>query len=222
MDIAVFGGTGDIGEGLVLRWALDTDHDVIVGSRDPEKARASVAEYERALAEQGIDAALTGFENGMAAERADVVVLAVPPYHVSDVVETVADRFQDDAILVTPAVGMKSDEEGLHYHRPGAGSVTAVAAESAPDDVPVVGAFHTLAAGKLANLEHTLDLDTLVVGDDEAAKETVTMLAESIDGLRAFDAGPLANAAEVESLTPLLINLARYNADLADVGIRFQ
>jgi len=222
MDIAVLGGTGAIGEGLVLRWAADTDHDVLVGSRDPEKARSSVAEYEETLAEHGVDVSLNGFENGMAAERADVVVLAVPPYHVSDVVEGIADRVSEDAILVSPAVGMQSDEDGLHYHRPGAGSVTAVAADAAPDGVSVVGAFHNLAADKLADLDRSLGLNTVVVGDDGDAKETVSMLAEEIDGLRAFDAGPLANAPEVESLTPLLINLARYNAGLADVGIRFE
>jgi hypothetical protein len=222
MDIAVLGGTGDIGEGLVLRWAADTDHDIHVGSRDPEKARSRVEAYEETLTAQGHEAKLTGFANGMAAERADVVVLAVPPYHVSDVVESVGDRLQSDAILVSPAVGMKSDEDGLHYHRPGAGSVTAVAADAAPDEIPVVGAFHNLSANKLADLAVTLDFDTLVVGDDADAKSTVTMLAESIHGLTAYDAGPLANAAEVESLTPLLINLARYNGELADVGVCFR
>ncbi|PSP26726.1 NADPH-dependent F420 reductase, partial [Halobacteriales archaeon QH_2_65_14] len=40
--------------------------------------------------------------------------------------------------------------------------------------------------------------------------------------LRALPAGPAANAPEVESLTPLLINLARYNDDMHDVGIRFE
>jgi hypothetical protein len=97
-----------------------------------------------------------------------------------------------------------------------------VATEAAPDSVPVVGAFHNLSANKLSDLDATLEFDTLVVGDDEDAKATVTMLAESIEGLTAYDAGPLANAAEVESLTPLLINLARYNGELSDVGVSFR
>ena len=157
----------------------------------------------------------------MAADRADIVVLAVPPYHVSDTVEAVADRLDDETILVSPAVGMKGDENGMHYHRPGAGSVTAVAAEAAPENVPVVGAFHNLAADRLANLDIDLDLDTLVVGDDGDAKGTVTMLAESIDGIRVLDAGPIANAAEVESITPLVINIAKHNEGMHDVGVRF-
>jgi NADPH-dependent F420 reductase len=221
MRIALLGGTGDIGQGLALRWAYDTSHEILIGSRDPEKARTKAEEYETELDSRGVDADVKGFVNGMAADRADVVVASVPPYHVSDTVEDVADRLDDDAILVTPAVGMKSDEDGMHYHRPGAGSVTAVAAAAAPDAVSIVGAFHNLAADRLANLDVELDVDTLVVGDDDGAKETVTMLAEQIEGLRALDAGPIANAAEVESVTPLLINIARHNEGMYDVGTKF-
>ncbi len=221
MRIALLGGTGDIGQGLALRWAYDTNHEILIGSRDPEKARTKADEYETELDSRGLEKTIKGFENSMAADRADIVVLAVPPYHVSDTVEAVADRLDDETILVSPAVGMKGDENGMHYHRPGAGSVTAVAAEAAPENVPVVGAFHNLAADRLANLDIELDLDTLVVGDDGDAKGTVTMLAESIDGIRVLDAGPTANAAEVESITPLVINIAKHNEGMHDVGVRF-
>ncbi|ESS06740.1 MAG: NADPH-dependent F420 reductase, partial [uncultured archaeon A07HB70] len=156
-----------------------------------------------------------------AAGGADVVVLAVPPYHVSDTVESVADEVDEEAILVSPATGMKRDEDGFHYHRPGAGSVTRVAANAAPDGVPVVGCFHNLAAGRLADLDTDLGVDTLVLADDDDARETVIALAESVDGLRALDAGPIANAAEVESLTPLLINVGMSNEGLHDPGVRF-
>ena len=221
MRIALCGGTGDIGEGLALRWARDTDHDLLVGSRDPEKARAAVERYEEELDAHGITSSITGFANGMAADRADVVLACVPAYHLVDTIEAVADRL-DDTILVSPAVGMQREEGGFQYNRPSAGSVTALAASAAPEDVPVVGAFHSLAAGRLADLGTEIDADTLVVGDSEEAKTTVADLAEGIDGLRALDAGPIANAAPVESLTPLLINLAQYNYELSDVGVRFE
>ena len=221
MRIALCGGTGDIGEGLALRWARDTDHDLLVGSRDPEKARAAVERYEEELDARGITSSIAGFANGMAADRADVVLACVPAYHLVDTIEAVADRL-DDTILVSPAVGMQREEGGFQYNRPSAGSVTALAASAAPEDVPVVGAFHSLAAGRLADLGTEIDADTLVVGDNEEAKTTVADLAEGIDGLRALDAGPIANAAPVESLTPLLINLAQYNYELSDVGVRFE
>lgn len=221
MRIALLGGTGDIGEGLALRFARDTDHEILIGSRDPEKARGAVAEYEDELADRGAEADVKGFANEMAADRADIVVLSVPPYYAGDTVEGVADSLDSDTVLVTPAVGMQGDEDGLHYHPPSAGSVTELVAQRAPDEVPVVGAFHNLAADALANLDNELDLDTLIVADDEAAGDTVRTLANEISGLRALEAGPLANAAEVESVTPLVINIAKYNQDMHDVGVKW-
>jgi NADPH-dependent F420 reductase len=221
MRIALLGGTGDIGEALALRWAFHSNHEVIVGSRDPERARSKAEAYETELASLGREVSINGFENAMAADRADVVVASVPAYHLVDTVEAVADRL-GDAVLVTPAVGMQRDEAGFHYNRPGAGSVAALAAEAAPPDVPVVGAFHNLAADRLATLDVEVDWDTLVFGDDEDAKITVMQLAEEIEGLRALDAGGLANAAEVEALTPLLINVAQHNDGMHDLGVKFQ
>jgi len=220
MDIALLGGTGDIGEGLALRWAYDTGHEVIVGSRDAERAEGKAEEYATELDSRGVESSLAGYENGEAAARADVVVCAVPAYHLTDTIEAVADDLDDGDVLVSPAVGMKRDEDGMHYNKPGAGSVTALAAGAAPDGVSVVGAFHNLAANRLANLDADLDVDTLVVGDDDAV-DTVSALADDIEGLRPVSAGGIANAAEVEALTPLLINIAMNNDGLHDVGVKF-
>lgn len=222
MRIALLGGTGDIGQGLALRWGYDTSHEVLVGSRDPEKARTKAEEYETELDSRGVETTIKGFENAMAADRADVVVLAVPAYHLVDTVEAIADRLDDETILVSPAVGMKRDEAGFHYNRPGAGSVAALAADAAPDDVPLVGAFHNLPADGLANLDKTIEWDTLVFGEDDDAKGIVTDLADEIEGLRPLDVGGLANAPEVEAITPLLINVAMENDGLHDLGVRFQ
>ncbi len=220
MQIALLGGTGDIGEGLALRLARDTDHDVVIGSRKPEKANAKADEYETELADRGADVSIEGLENAAAAADADIVVAAVPAYHLSDTIEAVAEEL-DDSILVSPAVGMKRDEDGLHYNPPGIGSVTELAAETAPDGVPVVGAFHNLAAGRLADLDAEIDWDVPVIGDDEQATETVSEVIEEIEGLRALSVGGLANAAEVESVTPLLINLAANNDGMHDLGVKF-
>lgn len=222
MQIALLGGTGDVGEGLALRLASDSSHDIVIGSREAQRARTKADEYETELASRGIDVSIEGLENADAAAAGDVVVASVPPYHLTDTIEAVADGLDAETILVSPAVGMKRDEAGMHYNRPGAGSVTKLAADAAPEAVPVIGAFHNLAAGRLANLDAELDVDTLVVGDDEDAKETVAMIAESIAGLRALDAGPLANAAEIEAVTPLLVNVAQYNDGLHDLGVRFE
>jgi len=221
MEIAILGGTGDIGQGLALRLAADTRHEITVGSRDAEKAETKADEYTTELESRGLDAAVAGAENEAAAAEATVVVLAVPPYHVGDTIEGIADALDPGDVLVTPATGMKRDDEGFHYHRPGAGSVTRIAADAAPDGVAVVGAFHNLAAARLANLDADLGIDTLVIADDEDAKATVTDIAEGIEGLRALDAGGIANAPEIEALTPLLINVAGNNDGLHDLGIQF-
>jgi NADPH-dependent F420 reductase len=218
MRIALLGGTGDIGQALALRWARDTDHEILIGSRDAGRARQKADEYETELDSVGVEREVKGFANEMAADRADVVVVAVPAYHVRDTVEPIADRIGDADALVSPAVGMDRDESGFHYKPPEVGSVTELVAEAAPEGVPVVGAFHNLSADRLANL----DVDTLVVADDEDAVETVATLADQIEGLRALSAGPAANAAEVESLTPLLINLAMENEGMHDVGVKFE
>jgi reduced coenzyme F420:NADP oxidoreductase (EC 1.6.99.-) len=97
-----------------------------------------------------------------------------------------------------------------------AGSVTAIVADAAPEGISVVGAFHNLAAGRLSDLDSDLGIDTLVIAEDSDAKATVSGLAEDITGLRALDAGGLANAAEIESMTPLLINVAMNNDGLHD------
>lgn len=221
MRIALLGGTGDIGRGLAFRLARDTDHELVVGSRDAAKADAQASAYTETLRDRGVDATIAGSSNELAVSGADVAILAIPPYHVGDTVEAIRDHLNSDTVLVSPAVGMQGDEDGLQYHPPGAGSVAKHVADAAPDDVPVVCAFTNLAADRLADLDDDGEQDTIVVGDDTEAKARVTTVVSELDGIRALDAGPLANASEVESLTPLLINLARYNDDLSDAGIRF-
>ena len=51
----------------------------------------------------------------------------------------------------------------------------------------------------------------IVCADDEEAKKTVMKLAEQLGDIRALDGGTLMEASLIESLTPLLINLAIKN-----------
>ena len=222
MRIAILGGTGDIGEGLALRWGYHADHELVIGSREASRAQTKADAYETELDSRGIDVFIEGRDNADAAASADAVVLAVPPYHVTDTVEAVASALSDVDVVISPAAGMKRDESGFHAHPPTAGSVTELVAGIVPEEISVVGAFHNLSAGRLADLDAELGIDTLLVGDDEGAKEIVGLLAEDIDGLRALDADGLANAAEVEALTPLLINVAQHNDGLHDLGVRFR
>ncbi len=219
MRIALLGGTGALGRGLALRLGRDTNHDVVIGSRDPERAREAVADYESTLQAAGADTSMTGFENGMAAERGDIVVLGVSPYHLSDLLETVVPRFRDETIVVTPAVGMKRADGGMTYAPPPQGSVAALVRERVPTEHPVVGAFHTLPADRLADLTASLDMHTLVFGDDDRAVKQIRSVADAIAGLETMVAGGLDQAAAVESLTPLLVTLGEVN-DNAGLGLK--
>jgi NADPH-dependent F420 reductase len=221
MQIALLGGTGDIGEGLALRLARDTEHTVVVGSREAERARDRTDEYESTLDGQGHDRTIEGTGNPAAAADADIVVCCVPAYYLVETIEAVSDRLEG-SVVVSPAVGMQREDGGLRYNPPGAGSVTALAVDAAPEGVPVVGAFHNLAAARLADLDATLGWDVPIVGDDAEAKRRVSTLVEDVEGLAPIDAGGIANAPEVESLTPLLINLAANNDGLHDLGVSFE
>lgn len=221
MHVAVLGGTGAIGEGLALRFAAATDHDIVVGSRDENRATSAAATYQDELAAHGESGTLRGATNVSAATGADVVVLAVPPYHVRSTLEAIAEALAEDATVVTPAVGMERTETGFAYDPPGVGSLTELVAQSAPDRVSVVGAYHTLPAARLADLDADLGMDVPLVAADERAKERIWALTEAVPGLRPLDAGTLANAALVEALTPLLLTLAEHNESLQDIGARF-
>ncbi|MFB6222129.1 MAG: NADPH-dependent F420 reductase [Haloarcula sp.] len=222
MEIALLGGTGDIGEGLALRWARDTDHSVVIGSRKVEKAETKASEYNSLLSELGHETDVSGYGNIEAAENADVVVVSVPPEYASGTVETVSSALDEGDILVSPAVQMARDADGFDYDRPESGSVAEEVANVAPDGVPVVGAFQNLAAGALSTLENEISADVIVTGDDPDARSVVADLAEEIHGIRAVHGGALSNTAVVESVTPLLINVAMSNEGMHDLGIQFQ
>ncbi|WP_049995861.1 NADPH-dependent F420 reductase [Halococcus sediminicola] len=222
MRIALLGGTGNIGEGLALRWAQDTDHEIVIGSRNAEKGMTRARDYRNRLSEHGVEADLSGTSNTGAAAGSRVVVTSVPPAYAADTIEAVRDDLADKAIVVSPAVGMVRDETGFHYDAPEAGSIAETVAAATPDGVPVVSAFQNLAAGALTDLSNELNLDVVISGDDAEARNVLKKLAEEINGLRALDAGALANSAEIESITPLLINLAMYNDGMHDLGIQFR
>src|SRR5262245_12627365 len=72
MRIGLIGGTGREGRGLAMRWAR-AGHEVAVGSRDPERARARAEELRAAG-----HGPIAGGSNEEAVQGADVVVLTVP------------------------------------------------------------------------------------------------------------------------------------------------
>jgi NADPH-dependent F420 reductase len=212
MTLAVLGGTGKEGEGLVLRWA-DSGYRVLIGSRDAAKAEAKAQALNDVLGEDVI----RGVSNVEAAAAADVVVLTVPYAGHAAVLEVIQDVVQGKIVvdvavpLLPPNVRTVYVPEGL------AASLEAQAFLG--DGVQVVAAFQNVGAAHLKDLKHPVNCDVLVCGDDEDAKADVQQLIEAIDGLRAIDAGPLANAVAVEALTPVLMYINR-RYRISGAGIR--
>jgi NADPH-dependent F420 reductase len=190
--IALVGGTGAFGQALAQRLAA-IGEEVLIGSRDPERARELATTY-----------GAVGAGNADVVTEADLVVLSVPG---SAAIETAKDLA--DAIGSTPVISVGSDlqftDAGVLPGRSGRSL-----AEELADVVsaPLAAGLQSLAAGHLAAPEPP-DEDVFVCGDDESAKGLVLELGARLVAGRAIDAGPLANARALEGMTAVILNVNR-------------
>ncbi|KLK87692.1 NADPH-dependent F420 reductase [Methanoculleus sediminis] len=215
MKIGIVGGTGDIGEGMALR--LSPKYDVIVGSREEVKAVATCETCRETLEVQGMECSLVGVTNQRAVDEADIVVLAIPFKHVAPTLNTMTGF--EDKIVVSPVNPIERTTH-FYYAPPPEGSAAMMIKGMLPESATVCAAFNNIAANKWKMLEEELDYSVAVCCDDDGAKQKVMEIVDNVPSLRAYDAGPLAAASIVESVTPLLLNIARFNK-LRDVGVKF-
>lgn len=199
MIISILGGTGDQGPGMAMRWAK-AGIDVIIGSRQQEKAQGVAAELNRELGQDLIQ----GMANPEAAAAADVVALTVPFSAHQATIESVKDHL-DGKIFIDVCVPLDPDNP-RKMKPPAAGSATEEAQALLGDAVKVVAAFQNVSASELRELDHDIACDVLICGNDRAARQTVMDLVQQM-GLHPVDAGLAYNANVVESLTALLIGL---------------
>ncbi len=202
--VAILGGTGAEGFGLALRWT-QAGVRVVIGSRDAAKAAAAAERVRRAVPQARVSGAL----NPQAAAQAEVVVLTVPLVAQVPTLKTVREHLRPGTIVVdtTIPLGMALGDRITHVLTLWAGSAAQQAAAHLPPHAVAVSAFHSLSAVALADLEHPVDCDVLVCGDDQAAKSVVHDLVRKIAGARAVDAGPLENSRLAEHAAALLIAL---------------
>jgi len=211
--IGVLGGTGAEGGGLALRWA-HAGHEVIVGSRSIGKATAGAEALNQLLPGGGN---IRGATNAETAQAADIVVLTVPPEAQAATAEGVREHLEGKLLIdvTVPLVPPRVDVVRLPN---GESAVLALQRKPGPG-VRVVSAFQNVSERHLKKLDHPIDCDVLVCGDDAKARETVIGLARDI-GLRAFHAGALANSAAVEALTSVLIAInKRYKVPASGIRI---
>lgn len=215
MRIAVLGGTGDIGEGFALHWA--ENHHIRIGSRKAKKAEEASERYRNTLANSGLKGDIRGFDNKTASEDADVIILTIPYTHVSGVIDTIRPVLNNQ-IIVSPVVPMVKNEY-FKYNPPVQGSAAEQIQEMLPQGMHVVAAYHTIASRVLCSLDPAFKCDVLICGDDRHSNDVITDLTDETRCLRPLDVGPLAVASTIESLTPLLLNIAMLN-HLKDPSIK--
>jgi 8-hydroxy-5-deazaflavin:NADPH oxidoreductase len=202
--IAVIGGTGALGFGLAVRWAM-AGVPIVIGSRDAGRA----AEAAERIVERAGGGDVTGFQNEEAASRASTVLLSVPFRVQSENLNNLRYALQPQATLIDATVPLAAAVGGRATRSLGVwqGSAAQQAAEMAPRGVTVVSAFHTVSAAGLSDPSHELDEDVLIAGDDRKAKDDVAETVRRIRGLRPVDCGDLEVARILEQLTPLLISV---------------
>jgi 8-hydroxy-5-deazaflavin:NADPH oxidoreductase len=208
--IPIIGGTGALGAGLALRWAL-AGAPIVLGSRSAERAEEAAAK----LREKAPGAQIDGMLNEDAAKQGEIVFLTVPFRAQSENLNNLREALRPGQILVDCTVPLAAAVSGKATRSLGVwqGSAAQQAQEMVPEGVTVVAALHTVGAPTLADPVAELDEDVLVCADRKADKARVARLIELIPGLRPVNAGALEMARIVEQLTPMLISInTRYKA----------
>jgi NADPH-dependent F420 reductase len=212
MKIALVGGTGDIGTGFAVRWAAN--HEIIIGSRKEDKAKESAAAVVELLGGNGN---VTGADNGSAVATADVVVLCVPYEHLISVTSDLKGSYKNQ-LVISPVVPMSYNGKFFQFNPPKESSAAQQVKSLLPEGMKVVSAFHTICAAALQAQDRELKADVFICGDDADSVNLVMDLTREVKSLRPLNAGPLAVSGMVESLTPMLLNVARRNK-IKDAGI---
>lgn len=209
-SFGILGATGPAGIGLAARLA-SIGHTVHLGSRSAERAEQSrdelVARWPD-LAESLVASDNTG------AAAADIVVIATPWDGAAAVSQANAQPLAGK-IVVSMANALVRVNKEFQPLVPPRGSVAAHVQAAIPAS-RIVAAFHHLPAAELGRIDHPIDSDVLVCGDDPDAVAAISEIIERIPGCRPLDAGQLSNATAIEAFTAVLLQLnVRYKTRVA-------
>ena len=190
MNIAVL-GTGGMGSGLARGWA-QAGHQIIFGSRDPNRANAVVEEIGRG-------ARVT--DHADAVRQSDVVVLAVPHRAVLDLVRALRELLQGKVII-----DITNPMRNLPVGATSGAEETARAIGPGARVFPAFKATFDRTLGEPVDPNTGLPRDVFFCGDDEDGKSVVGGLIQIL-GFRPVDCGPLSNADMLDLLVPLIIGV---------------
>lgn len=208
--VAVVGGTGALGTGLVKRLA-GAGYTVKLGSRQQESAEAALAE----LLTEGPDWKISAHDNAAAAAAADVVFVTVPFSAQNATLESIKEAVNGKVVVdaTVPLVPPKVARVQL----PEAGSAGQIAQDLLGEEVHVVSALQNVAAAHL-NSGEPINCDVLVSGNIKTARQTVIDMLADI-GITGYHAGLINNAAAAEALTSILININKQYSTHAGIKI---
>jgi len=208
MKIGIIGGTGGMGKGFAFRWCKN--HDIMIGSRDAERAISTATEYStQAIEAYGeISGTITGKDNISVAKESQILVLSIPYDNIDSTCSQILSQVSDECIVVSPIVPMTKTDTGfecvaIKENKPFSHQTVETHMK---DKTKLVSAFHVISEKKLINPTLTLDYDIFVAGDSKESVEVVNGLINEIEGLRPIYLGPGALAYLAEMCTPLLLN----------------
>jgi NADPH-dependent F420 reductase len=185
MQVAII-GTGKMGRGFAT--ALAPNHDVIVGSRDRERAAATASKVGAAGSATYVDAAA----------GADVVILAVPWEAMEETLPQLGD-LKETVVVDVSYPYHKREREALK------GSSTAEEIQKRLPDARVFKGWNHVHARHLTDPEvGGIAASVLIAGDDRAAKQMVFELARDM-GFHPVDVGPLKATRELERLVGVML-----------------
>jgi NADPH-dependent F420 reductase len=202
-DIGIIGGTGPQGRGLGARWAR-AGHSVHLGSRSRDKAGSAAEELTRLV---GADADVRPATNREAAERGELIVVAIPYAAQQATLPGLRDAAAGK-VVVNVVNPMTFDEVGPRAVRVEAGSAAEECQQLWPE-ARVVSAFHEVPSRRLLRVDEPMACDALICSDDRDAAHRVAHLASDIPGMWAVDCGPLRNSEYLENLTPVILFINR-------------
>ncbi len=221
MKIGLIGGTGGMGKGFAIRWCIN--HNVLIGSRDAERASKSAEEYTNAAIEAygKINGSISGNDNVTIAKESDVLVLSIPYENIDSICSQILPQIKDSCVVISPIVPMTKTELGFEFipikeNKPFSYQLVV---KHMKDKSKLVSAFHVISEKKLVNPTLSLDYDIFVCGDDQNSVNVVNGLINEIKGLRPIYLGPGSLSYFAEVATPLLLN-AMIKNKLKNPGIK--
>ena len=160
-----------MGEGFALRWCQK--HDVILGSREAQKAKEVADNYAKVAREAygNIAGSITGIDNNAFAKDIDVLILSIPYEFIDDTCGKLTGKLRDDCVVVSPIVPMTRTDAGFIYIplEQGKKQTAEMVADRLPPRSRIVSAFHSISESKLKKMGEGLDADTFICGDDQDA-----------------------------------------------------